>query len=108
MAWETQGDIAKRDLEKLGTTDVGVILFRNMLKRELANVAAGRDPMGTIRDPKKNEIVEFALERNKAHYLDGFESTVRRTQVKFSPFAQDLCKVFAAFNGEKLLTTAAS
>ncbi len=74
MAWETQGKIAVRDAEKLGTTDKGVILFRNMLKRELANVAAGKDPMGTVRDPAKNVCIEFPVERNKAHFLDGFRS----------------------------------
>jgi hypothetical protein len=30
-----------------------------------------RNPLGTIRDPERNEIV-FPLERNKAHFLDGF------------------------------------
>jgi len=102
MAWETQGPIAKRELEKLGTTDTGVILFRNLIKRELAKVARGEDPMGTIRDPAKNVRIEFPLERNKAHFLDGFASQVRRTQLRFSPFAEDLCAVFAAYNdGEK-------
>src|ERR1019366_2347463 len=98
-AWETQGSIAKRELEKLGTTDRGVILLRTMLKRELETVEAGGDPMGVIRDPAKNGVIAFPLERNKAHFLDGFASNVRRTQVRYSPFAQDLCDVFSAFNG---------
>jgi 5,5'-dehydrodivanillate O-demethylase len=102
MAWETQGPIAKRDLEKLGTTDTGVILFRTMLKRELAKVERGEDPMGVIRDPAKNDVIRFPLERDKVHFLDGFATQVRRSVLRFSPFAQDLCDVFSAYNADKL------
>ena len=100
MAWETQGPIAQRQLEKLGTTDVGVIHFRNMLKRELANVAAGKDPMGTVRDPAKNTVIQFALERNKAHYADSLERGFRHSPAKYSALADDICAVFAAFSKE--------
>jgi 5,5'-dehydrodivanillate O-demethylase len=102
MAWETQGPIALRDRERLGTTDRGVILFRTMLKRELEKVANGEDPIGVIRDPARNEVIRFAQERNKAHYLDGFASQLRRTQVRHSPFAPDLLAIFAAYNDERL------
>jgi 5,5'-dehydrodivanillate O-demethylase len=97
MAWETQGPIARRELEKLGTTDRGVIMLRNILKRELENIDAGRDPMGTVRDPAKNERIEIAREKNKAHHTDGFENLLRRRQSRFSPFADDLCRVFATY-----------
>ena len=30
MAWVTQGDIARRELEKLGQSDVGIILYRQL------------------------------------------------------------------------------
>jgi 5,5'-dehydrodivanillate O-demethylase len=102
MAWETQGAIAQRHLEKLGTTDTGVILFRNMLKRELAKVERGEDPMGTIRDPARNDVIRFPLERNKVHFLDGFATQLRRSVVRFSPFAQDLCDMFAAYDKDRL------
>jgi 5,5'-dehydrodivanillate O-demethylase oxygenase subunit len=102
MAWETQGRIAKRDLERLGTTDRGVILLRNLLKRELAKVEAGHDPIGVIRDVAENEAIEFPLERNKVHYIDGFENLMRRRQSRNSPFAQDLCDVFAAYGEAQL------
>jgi 5,5'-dehydrodivanillate O-demethylase oxygenase subunit len=102
MGWETQGPIAKRYLEKLGTTDRGVIIYRNMLKREMQKVAAGEDPMGTVRDPAKNTVIEFALERDKAHFTDGFERMMKRSPVKYSPFAQDLCDMFARYNSNQL------
>lgn len=102
MAWETQGRIAKRDLERLGTTDKGVILFRNIIKRELAKVAAGQDPIGVIRDPKENASIHFPLERNKTHFIDGFENLLRRRQSRYSPFAQGLVEVFASFSEAQL------
>jgi 5,5'-dehydrodivanillate O-demethylase len=97
MVWSTQGPVAKRELEHLGTTDKGVILFRAMLKRELAKIAAGADPIGVIRDPARDRTIEFPLERNKAHFLDGFETLLRQTANGFSPFTDDLCKLFASY-----------
>jgi len=96
-AWITQGPIAKRNLERLGTTDAGIIMYRNMLKRELQKVAAGEDPIGTFRDPAKN-APQIPLERNKMHYTDGFNSLARRAQVRYSPFCQDLVELFGKWN----------
>ncbi|HXP93718.1 MAG TPA: Rieske 2Fe-2S domain-containing protein [Candidatus Binatia bacterium] len=101
MAWVTQGPIADRTLEALGTADRGVILFRNILWRELKNIEEGRDPMGVVRDPAKNRIIEIPMERAKAHYSDGFASMVRRTRIRFSPIADDLIKVFTPKEKER-------
>jgi len=101
MAWVTQGPIALRHLEKLGTTDSGVIQYRKMLQREMAKVARGEDPIGVIRDPAENDALEFPLEKNKAHFTDGFESQIRRTQVQYSPFIPDLIRVFDEYNEAK-------
>ncbi|HLQ33007.1 MAG TPA: Rieske 2Fe-2S domain-containing protein [Chloroflexota bacterium] len=54
MAWATQGAIADRTAERLGTTDRGLILFRKLLQEQLEKVGRGEDPMGVIRDPAKN------------------------------------------------------
>jgi 5,5'-dehydrodivanillate O-demethylase oxygenase subunit len=51
MAMETQGAISDRPNERLATADRGVILFREMLKREINNVQQGLDPIGVVRDP---------------------------------------------------------
>ena len=58
--------------------------------------------MGVIRDPAKNVCIEFPLERNKAHFLDGFASLLRRSHGRYSPIADELAAVFAAYNDEKL------
>jgi 5,5'-dehydrodivanillate O-demethylase len=44
MAWETQGPIADRTVERLATTDRGVVMLREILQREMERVANGEDP----------------------------------------------------------------
>jgi 5,5'-dehydrodivanillate O-demethylase oxygenase subunit len=51
-AWVTQGPIAKRELEKLGESDKGIILYRRLLQEQLAVVEQGGDPMNVFRDPQ--------------------------------------------------------
>jgi 5,5'-dehydrodivanillate O-demethylase len=55
MAWVTQGEISDRTTERLGTSDKGVILFRNLLLEQIEKVERGEDPMGVVRDPAVNE-----------------------------------------------------
>jgi len=51
MAWETQGEIAKRELEKLGESDRGIILFRRMLREHINKLQAGETPMNVFHQP---------------------------------------------------------
>jgi 5,5'-dehydrodivanillate O-demethylase len=94
MAWVTQGPIADRTLERLGTTDVGIVTLRKMLLRELAKVERGEDPMCVIRDPAQNSTIDLPMEKQKHHYSDGFESLARRTRIRFSPIIEELVQVF--------------
>jgi 5,5'-dehydrodivanillate O-demethylase len=102
MAWETQGARAKRELERLGTTDEGVIMWRKLLEREVAKVEAGQDPMGVVRDPAKNVRIEFAVERDKSNFTDGFDRVLKRSSLRSAPIAEDLRGLFSAYNGERL------
>jgi 5,5'-dehydrodivanillate O-demethylase len=61
MAWETQGPIADRSREHLGASDRGVILFRKLVKEQIEVVRKGGDPMGVVRDPARNKVIEFAV-----------------------------------------------
>ena len=45
----SQRPIAIHALEHLATTDVGVIMFRKLLRQGIRAVAAGRDPKGVVR-----------------------------------------------------------
>lgn len=61
MAWETQGPIADRTNERLSTSDRGVVMLREILKREIERVQQGHDPKGTIRDPKQHVMIDTHL-----------------------------------------------
>ena len=61
IAWVGQGAIADRSMEHLGESDRGVILMRKRLLDDIDNVAAGRDPMGLIRDPAVNDSVYLPI-----------------------------------------------
>jgi hypothetical protein len=63
MAFVTQGEIARRELERLGQSDVGIIFFRQVLQDEIEKVERGEEPMNVIRDPAKNAIIELPRER---------------------------------------------
>lgn len=102
MAWVSQGRIFQRQTEALGTSDKGVILFRKILARELEKSERGEDPMGVIRDPAKNEVIAFPLERDKAHFTDGFESLMRRQYARYAPFADDLVRLFNDYSEQRL------
>jgi phenylpropionate dioxygenase-like ring-hydroxylating dioxygenase large terminal subunit len=49
-AQTSQRPIAVHALERLGTTDRGVIMFRKLLKRAIKDVQEGRDPQNAFRD----------------------------------------------------------
>ena len=90
MAWETAGPIADRSTEHLGTSDRGVIMFREMLREQIQAVEAGRDPLGTIRDPAQDQIIELP-----AWVTDvGSERSVNRGGVRAS--AGTMAAVFDA------------
>jgi len=59
MAWETQGAPTDRTLEHLGVGDEGIILLRKILREQIEIVRRGGEPLGVIRDPSKNCLIEF-------------------------------------------------
>ena len=61
MAWETQGGMADRSREHLVSSDKGVVMFRSLLRLQIEKVGRGEDPMGVIRDPEQNMLIEFKV-----------------------------------------------
>lgn len=59
MAAEGQGPVYDRTRENLGVSDIGVAMFRRMLKDSIDAVERGGDPVGVIREPGKNTVLEF-------------------------------------------------
>jgi 5,5'-dehydrodivanillate O-demethylase len=97
MAWVTQGPIADRTTEALGSSDRGITLFRKMLRRELERSERGEDPMGVIRDPDENSRLKLAIEKNKDILSDGFENHFNRQIIAFSPIADDILDVMVRY-----------
>ena len=55
-ACDSQGPIANRSREHLGQCDKGIILMRKMIREAIADVQAGRDPRGVIREENHKVI----------------------------------------------------
>jgi 5,5'-dehydrodivanillate O-demethylase oxygenase subunit len=65
MAWETQGPIADRTRERLTSSDRGIVMLRQIMKREMDKVRQGLDPLGVIRDPSHAVIDTNVMESVK-------------------------------------------
>lgn len=61
MAWETQGPLTDRTREHLGIEDEGVIELRKMLREQIDRVQHGLEPLGVIRDPTKNRLIDLGV-----------------------------------------------
>ena len=63
MMWTSQGPIMQRPLEKLGQSDVGIIMFRRMLLEQLSVMEDGGDPMNVFRHaPPEGEHIVVPME----------------------------------------------
>lgn len=94
MAWLTQGPVADRTRENLGASDMGIALYRRMLRREIKKVQQGLDPKGVIRDAQGSARIDLPIEKGKKHFRGSFRTFVSRTHVRFSPVADALGLVF--------------
>jgi 5,5'-dehydrodivanillate O-demethylase oxygenase subunit len=85
-AWITQGEIVDRSEEKLGHSDKGIILYRQLLKQECEKIQRGQDPMNVFRDPAKNAFLTLRLENAKLN-SGSFRAGPRRQggATKYSP-----------------------
>jgi 5,5'-dehydrodivanillate O-demethylase len=70
MAWVTQGAMARRHLERLGESDAGIILYRRLLRQQMALAEGGGELMNVFRDPAANQLLRIPVER-------GLEETAR-------------------------------
>jgi 5,5'-dehydrodivanillate O-demethylase len=107
MAWVTQGKIADRTVERLGTTDRGIVLLRKMYLRELEKIERGEDPICVLRDPiAASEMIDLPLEKGKDMLSDGFESMYKRNMASFAPHAQEVIDVFRKAGQARVAATA--
>ena len=59
MAWETQGAIVDRSNERLGYSDRGIVMVRELIKEQIEIVQRGGDPMALVWDPSQNQCIEL-------------------------------------------------
>ena len=59
MAVSTQGPVTPRDLEHLGSSDLGIIMFRDLLLEQAAVVEDGGEPINVRRDPATNKRIDL-------------------------------------------------
>ncbi|MEK7216093.1 MAG: Rieske 2Fe-2S domain-containing protein, partial [Chloroflexota bacterium] len=62
FAWVSQGAVTDREREHLGQSDIGVIMYRELLKAQLEVGARGEDPMEVYRDPAQNRCIVLPQE----------------------------------------------
>jgi 5,5'-dehydrodivanillate O-demethylase oxygenase subunit len=97
MAWVTQGAIADRTRERLVSSDRGIVLYRRLLLEQIEQVRAGRDPMGLIRDPRRNVCVPFAQEANKFRSGAAFlREAIELSHVRYSPLKERILQLLEA------------
>jgi 5,5'-dehydrodivanillate O-demethylase len=65
MAWVTQGEIAQRDRERLGASDTGIVLYRQLLQEQIERVERGGEPMEVYRDADRARFIELPQEKTK-------------------------------------------
>jgi 5,5'-dehydrodivanillate O-demethylase oxygenase subunit len=95
MAWVTQGKVTDRTVEHLGRSDVGVTMLRRMFKAQMALVADGKDPLGTIREP--HERIDLPCEKNKFDAGASFAlDFIDMASSRFSPQMDALKKLHIA------------
>jgi 5,5'-dehydrodivanillate O-demethylase len=59
MAWETQGAIVDRSVERLGYSDRGIVMVRQMIKEQIEIVQRGGNPRGLVWEPAANTCIEL-------------------------------------------------
>lgn len=97
MAWVTQGAIADRTREMLVSSDKGIVLYRRLLLEQIEQVRAGRDPMGVIRDPRRNACIPFAQETNKYRSGAAFlREAIELSHARYSPLKEQILQLLEA------------
>ena len=86
LAWVIQGKVMDRSLERLGESDKGVILYRQMLQEQMKVVEDGGEPMCVFRDPTRNTVLSLPTEENKMGSGHTFSKTIfDATHARYSP-----------------------
>ena len=102
MVWSTQGPIAAREREILGASDVGIILFRKQLRRNIEVMEDGGDPMNVFRG-SHGQLLHSPVEKVKF----GLRAATRYVppEAGHSNAVADIEKVMATWAGQDNTST---
>ena len=96
MAWVTQGPIADRTREHLGSVDRGVILLRQLYFEQIDRVHRGLDPMGVRRGPDAEVVVDLPQEEDKFGDGLGFvRDFLSAAHARFSPRRAEIARRYS-------------
>jgi 5,5'-dehydrodivanillate O-demethylase len=84
LCWVAQGEICDRTEERLGRSDIGIVMFRKMLMEQIEVVQNGGDPINTFRDPRENQILNLSMED------EGDVKIYRKGNIRFTPLGLGL------------------
>jgi 5,5'-dehydrodivanillate O-demethylase len=93
MAWVTQGEIADRTSERLGMSDKGIIMYRQLLFEEMKKAQNGTDPMCVFRDPSKNEFIELPQEENKFSEGNLLSNVAKDWNTRYAPNIDEIIEL---------------
>lgn len=95
MAWVTQGKISERDKERLGKSDMGITLLRRVVLEQIKRVEDGQDPLGVMRDPAANEIIDLPQEKEKYGSGQAFRTEfLKLGQARYSPIKDEIRELY--------------
>jgi 5,5'-dehydrodivanillate O-demethylase len=97
MVAVTQGPIADRTREHLGSSDTGIAMLRRLFLEQIDKVRAGEDPLGVLRDPAENTLIELPQESKK--YGDERGCRIEALELSYSrhsPIKDQLRKLLEA------------
>jgi 5,5'-dehydrodivanillate O-demethylase len=67
MAWTMQGEIMDRSQERLGDSDRGVIMYRQLLREQLARAEAGDEPINVFHDAAQAQRIDLPVPWDRGH-----------------------------------------
>lgn len=92
--------MAERHKEHLGQSDVGVIMYRELLLEQIERVESGLDPIEVYRDPAKNQIIMLPQEESPyghtptSHDRLFTEQERNRNHLRYDPSYEELEAMF--------------
>ncbi len=99
MAWITQGPVSPRNLEHLGVSDRGIIMYRQALSDAIDAVERGEDPPGIVRNPEDNyPMIEIPYSHALASYNIPGQDRRQRMQMETLDTAPRDGRVVSALN----------